>query len=306
MIPGLSGKHTWDGQVVLNDLTAWPRYRVERIIGLHARPDADAPADKLPGGIGEVPRRSTHGGRTIVYEGLIEAGTYAELETARDELLAAFAGTDPRQMSVTSFLTDLARPVVFFTARPVTCEVPDEHPALDRLDALTYGHERRFTVAVRAGEPRYYAAAEKNAQTSELAPTSGTPLPWTLPVVLTAPGASAGTVQAVNDGRAPTDPVVTITGPVTNPYVANDTLGTRLQLNLSLAAGATVRLDFATRAITLLSGADVTQTLDAASSDWWDDGIDGLRPGTNQLRFGGDAVQDPAHAVFTYHDAYWS
>jgi hypothetical protein len=111
---------------------------------------------------------------------------------------------------------------------------------------------------------------------------------------------------AVNDGTLNTQPVITISGPCTNPAIFNDTLGTVFAvgsnaLALTLAATDTVTIDGRSRTVYL--GADPTNSrynyVDFTRSSWWP-----LTPGTNSLRLVCDAATPSVTAVVSWFDAF--
>src|SRR3954447_11985615 len=95
-VPGLNGTHTWNDDVVLNDRTVWPRVKLNRIPGLHTLPELEDQRDLPVGAMGEIPRPSLTRGKSLVYEGTVEARTQVELEAFRSDLLQAFMARDAR------------------------------------------------------------------------------------------------------------------------------------------------------------------------------------------------------------------
>lgn len=95
-------------------------------------------------------------------------------------------------------------------------------------------------------------------------------------------------------------PVVTITGPVTGPILANATTGHSLSFpGLAVGAGQTLVLDFAARTVLLDGAADRYSFLDFAASTWWQ-----LVPGVNGIVLDGDAIDTGAQAVLSWRSTY--
>ena len=82
-----------------------------------------------------------------------------------------------------------------------------------------------------------------------------------------------------NSGTVASAPVISIAGPLSTPtvYFENATADKRVTLNITVGAGQTLSVDFATRIVTLAS---VEQSgVVTVESRWWD-----LAPGANTVR----------------------
>ena len=77
-------------------------------------------------------------------------------------------------------------------------------------------------------------------------------------------------------------PRVVVNGPRTNPVIRNDTTGEELRLNITLAAGQTLDVDFDKH--TVFQGATNRYSAVDPTSTWWS-----LRRGNNVVRNGGAA-----------------
>lgn len=110
-----------------------------------------------------------------------------------------------------------------------------------------------WTVSLKAGDPRFYAEVES---------------------VLNAAGV------AINAGKFPTDPVITLIGPWTNPLITNDTTDEFVGVTRELLAGETLVIDPFEKDISV-NGVTVYHQRTAGSS-WWD-----LEPGNNQIVLAG-------------------
>lgn len=109
---------------------------------------------------------------------------------------------------------------------------------------------------------------------------------------------SSGTVVVINAGTFPTRPVVTFSGPVTNPFIENQTAGTQLDLQITLAIGDVLTVDFDARTI-LLGGTASRYSAIRTGSVFWE-----LAPGANSIRFGADVSDPAASASVAWRDAW--
>jgi hypothetical protein len=130
----------------------WPRFKLQRIGGLHSIGDPEDNRDPRVGGLGEIARPSQRRGKTGTFEGVLEARTLLELREGRDLLAAAFSDLSREGRMDCSWHPDNAefagQPPVFFEARPLLVEVFEEQ--------RTKGYNRPFVVGLRQGDPRHF------------------------------------------------------------------------------------------------------------------------------------------------------
>lgn len=93
--------------------------------------------------------------------------------------------------------------------------------------------------------------------------------------------ASLDNVTIVNSGNRETPAIITITGPVTNPRVVNDTLSKTLMFTIVLGANDTLTIDLGTKTVRLNDTSNQRGTL--GSPEWFL-----LQPGVNHFRYQGD------------------
>jgi hypothetical protein len=194
---GLEGRHEWNGQVTLNRRQddagerVYPCYKLDRISGLHSLGDSEDVRELAVGRRGEVPRRSFRRGKTVTYEGMIQALSLAELRQATTLLAAAFDDQMAEKQMVVTPHPDYATGSRFFYARALGLEIPDEQ-ALS-AQRMTRGYERPFALSVRMSDARFYDGEGKSE-------------------TLTAANADDGpTVEVTNAGTVETEPVLTLT-----------------------------------------------------------------------------------------------
>lgn len=118
--------------------------------------------------------------------------------------------------------------------------------------------------------------------------------PDTMPMSLSY--GSGGSIFPANNGNAPSYPTARINGPVTNPALRNEAIGRELQMNLTLASGEYVDLDFKRKTVTNHQGVN---RYDAKSGDWWF-----LQPGTNEVKFRANTYDANAVTTFKFRDSY--
>lgn len=109
------------------------------------------------------------------------------------------------------------------------------------LDSDEQGPFIRFQFAVRADDPLAYDQVSQSASaTAPSTSATGMPLPMVFPIPFGI-SSSGGTCSVLNGGNAASWPVITVTGPITNPVVGNATTARYLYFDgLTLAVGETL------------------------------------------------------------------
>lgn len=164
MIPGVEGIHAWtppgasEPAIELNRIKAddgspvWPRYPVRAIPGLKSLADPEDNRDRPPGRRGELTRLSERRGKTVVYEGAIEARSLLELVEGDAALRAAFAEISTEGRMDVFWHPLLAAfsavPPKFYEARALTCDIVDVQNSKR--------WERLFVIGLRNGDGRYF------------------------------------------------------------------------------------------------------------------------------------------------------
>ncbi len=141
-----------------------------------------------------------------------------------------------------------------------------------------------FGVSLFAPDPRFY---ESTLSAASYDPTStGTGgLTFAIDFDLVFGVGAGATLNVVNAGNMDTSPTFTVTGPVTNPIIDNETTGQSIYTTgLALGSGLTLTIDTATREV-LLGTTPRPDLIDSALTTWF-----GLAPGTNQLRMRGTGM----------------
>jgi hypothetical protein len=93
-------------------------------------------------------------------------------------------------------------------------------------------------------------------------------------------GATPGGANVTNDGNRPSPCVLTITGPVINPVIYNNTTGNVIRFTIELAAMDTLTIDTGNRTVYLNGSINRRNTM--TNPDWFF-----IIPGVNQILYGG-------------------
>jgi hypothetical protein len=252
---GLEAIWTWSGGFVLNDQSDIPEWViVQRVTGLFDGPDHEAPADKRVGRIGENFRPASAGGKTIVIEGEARSESLAGLRSMCRAMRGAFSVTSVEGVMAIAPNAALGGPTGGLNCRPIALQ-------MDEVQA-THAWRRPFILSLRASDPRVYFPD------------------------LAVDESDASAAVVTNDGSAPADPVVTITG-ASGDVTLTD--GTRVLTFTDVPSGTLV-VDFAARTAKVGSA---HAPLVVADSDWWDSFVDGIAPGATVTitQTGGSGVQ---------------
>jgi hypothetical protein len=148
----------------------------------------------------------------------------------------------------------------------------------------------------QAEDPRVYSSTLNSVNVAQgTTVTTGFGFPLGFPFGFGAVVSPSSTTITVG-GNRPTPVTITITGPVSNPVIYNDTVGKYLAFTLEVASGQTLVID------TYYRTAKLNGTLSRRSAltnpGWFD-----LQPGMNTLRYGATSVGG-VDAVLTYRDAW--
>jgi hypothetical protein len=157
----------------------------------------------------------------------------------------------------------------------------------------TYGYIRsQYTLF--APDPRYYATP---FTTTSLLPSVALGRTYDRVYDLVYGGGSAG-ATIINDGTVTTYPVVTITGPITDPTIANQSTGQYITVNTILSASDTLIIDLYEK--TIVRNGSSARNLLAGNSQWF-----GCDPGNTTISFtGSSTIIGTTVASITYSSAF--
>ena len=154
------------------------------------------------------------------------------------------------------------------------------------IDAPLEGASKlvNWSLQVVSGDPFLYAA---DASQSAYAPTedgnvTGLDFPLDFPIDWN--GAATDDLFAVtNLGTAPAAPLLTVSGPIANPIIRNETAGRQIATTgLELLEGEHAQIDLANRRLLIGGVTERADLIDSRTTQWWE-----LLPGENLLRMSG-------------------
>jgi hypothetical protein len=273
---GIEAEHHFNG-LILNRTALFPRYYIKKITNFHSLPEVEDVFTATRGRVGRTPFPVQNQGKTIVYEGLIQALTRESLRGARSAMVAAFAdrwrARELRSVPDPALAAGGTAADGWFTYGRATDLTIDDEQAF-AADASPSGWQRAFVLALHLYNPRWYLYDGSVEATGDSA------------------------VAIDNLGNAPTDPFITVPGVAGTVTVKRNSDDAQLRFD-DLPAGA-LQLNFHLRTATV-DGADVSARLNAAQSDWWDEGVTGLNPGADTVSRSGSGTS----LTVVYFPASW-
>ena len=136
-----------------------------------------------------------------------------------------------------------------------------------------------WQMSLVAPDPRRYSTSETVlTMTAPADPVGGLVVPFSVPFSIVSVGSSSTTETVTNGGTFGTRPVITFSGPLSNPQITNVTTGQTMALTSVIAGGEWVVLDFDRRSV-LLNGITSRASTILHGSAWWE-----LAPGVNELQ----------------------
>lgn len=159
---------------------------------------------------------------------------------------------------------------------------------------FTFGYIRA-QITMFAPDPRYY---DDVTQSLTLTSSLAVGRTYNRTYNLVYGGGSQTSIGTVtNSGWATTSPVITITGPATNPTIGSVTQSAYLTLNATLTATDTLVIDLGNKTV-LLNGSSA-RNLIAAGSEWFD-----APAGSSTYSFSASGTTAGTSAVITWANAY--
>jgi hypothetical protein len=157
------------------------------------------------------------------------------------------------------------------------------------------------SVQWQADDPRRYGANEQTLDSSPPEPETGLTFPLAFPLDF-GQATSTGDVSGENTGSAPTQPVLTFTGPCTNPTVTERVSGKRLRYVITLTAGDQLQVDTMAGTV-MLNGTASRRHTAAADSD--PEELFAFGPGRFELSFRPDTSTADARLSVSWRSAEW-
>lgn len=244
------------------------------------------PSDiQLPGRNGVLAGDDLYGGLTFSWTVDIIPTDSIDLASAIDALKAAFARSDADLPMYGQMLGQTRLRWV----RPRRCVVDPRNVTFDWAAAQ---------IQVMVVDPFSYSADEDSASTTLSVTDEGLVFPVTFPVEFGPVSGGAGMFNAHNDGNAPAPWTATLTGPLEDPVIENQTLGISFGMTGEVEAGDTLYLDSKARTI-LLNGTTNRSSMRAAGVRWFD-----LAPGDNSIRFTAGGEPPYGDLTMTWRSAW--
>ncbi|MFF4454984.1 phage distal tail protein [Streptomyces goshikiensis] len=290
--------HVQFGDLLLGPSTA---YGWESLTGWEDSPGLDSGTVARSDGHGAYLGRLLAQVRTITLDGVAIRSEPGRMGAAVRELSTATALRDD-ELPLVIQLDD--SPPLLSWARCIRRAVPVG------AGGYAIGLVTGAAIQWEATDPRRYSVIEQQVVTSLPAPEPG--LEWgvppgperlTYPLRFGAPG-STGAVVAVNDGDAPSNPVITFRGPVSLPSVTNVRTGEVIEYDIDLAADDELLVDTREGTVTINGTASRLYTATARSVP--EQSLD-LDPGPTSLLFrAAPGSTDPrAAASIRWRSAFW-
>lgn len=164
---------------------------------------------------------------------------------------------------------------------------------------ITGAWAKTFQAPMVAADPRIYSQEVKtqSVSASGIANPSGRGYPETFDVDYGG-GSVQGQMFVTNEGSADTYPILTVTGPGTNPAILNYTTGQYVSLFYTLGVGDQMVIDTLNRTI-FVNGQSRYSALDFGRTNWW-----ALQAGENELRLLWTNFAEPASLYVQWRDAW--
>lgn len=132
--------------------------------------------------------------------------------------------------------------------------------------ADTYLTWTKYQLTLVALDARIYSASTLSSGAITPLVSKGIIVPTIVPVL--GNGTSGGTATVFNPGTTDSHPLLTFTGPLTNPYIQNATTGYSWQLDYTLPGGSSVAVDMFNKTVVFNGSSNFISYMDA-NSTWW-------------------------------------
>lgn len=262
---------------------------LEEVKGLEF-PTVRLPRFNLPGQSGGFISNALYGERAIKMKGIVQSSDFSRAtyvnnrSTLINQLI--FLRDVNNNLSGQTMTITLANGQVLTTT--VYVDTPLQMGYESDID-----HWAEFQVSFVCPDPNLYSAIQSSTSIS-LAVGGGTAIPTPIPISL-APS-SGGQATITNIGGVIVYPIITLTPPLTNPFIANFTTNQFMKLLMTINVGAgNVVIDMNQKTITQ-NGFDVSTNMTSDSNFW------GLFPGNNNIGF--SATSGSGQALVSFYPAF--
>ncbi|TFB85853.1 hypothetical protein E3O44_12690 [Cryobacterium algoricola] len=267
---------------VLNDPSAINRVYLDEPISGLSMPPIRTSSGTYSGRDGGYVGAQFYGARLINLTGRVWANDVNGLETTR----RAFESAVSAGSILLTITTDAGNQYVLNTY-------------LDELDMNIIRSQRSapFNLTLIAPDPTIYDNSAGGLQTATVVPVTGGGVTWpiTWPIVW-APGGLPTTIT--NTGNLASYPLITLTGPATNPTITNVSTGQFFTLQgLTTTGTDVIVIDMLNRTV-LLNGGPILTYMTTTSS-WWP-----LLSGSNSIKLTTTNSLDTVTGVLSWRSGY--
>lgn len=162
--------------------------------------------------------------------------------------------------------------------------------------AHTYPTWTKYQLTLLAPDARIYSTTPLSSGQITPLVSRGILVPTIVPVL--GSGTTGGTATIFNPGTVDSHPIITFTGPLTNPYIQNATTGYSWQLDYSLLPGDSVVVDTFNKTVVFDGRSDFISHADNAST-WWT-----VVPGINAFTLSTGSTADTGSVTITCNPAF--
>lgn len=248
------------------------------------------PRYNLPGSSGAFISNALYGERAIKITGILNApdGQPTTYLTNRTALINALAYSRDNSGN----LQPQTLTITLANGQILTTNVYVDHPLAMKFSSDQNDYED-FLITLVAPDPNLYSSVAQTT-TISLPVGGGTAIPTAIPLSLAA--SSGGSVVINNAGSVASYPTITLTAPLTNPYITNQRTGAFLKINYTLNIGdQSLVIDCQTQ--TIMQGVNNKTGIQSSDSTFWD-----LLSGNNTVAF--SAGGGSGTAQVSYYTTY--
>lgn len=162
--------------------------------------------------------------------------------------------------------------------------------------AHTYLTWTKYQLTLLAPDARIYSSTQLTSGAITPLVSKGILVPTIVPVL--GSGTTGGSATIFNPGTVDSHPLITFTGPLTNPYIQNATTGYSWQLDYTLLGGDTIVVDMYNKTVVFNGSANFISRMDA-NSTWWT-----VVPGINGFTLSTGSTADTGSAIVNCNPAF--
>lgn len=262
-------------------------YSVKTPIEGLGHPEIRLTAYNKAGEDGGVVSNQFYGMRTINLEGYIRADSVALYESARRALEALFF------VEKDSNNVPIAKTLKFVTLDDYAFQV--EVYVKNFVSDITNVGNGRFLAQLIAAK-HGIESQTLNTEILDRPSGGGATYPVIYPVIYDA--ALGGNTAINNAGSSNAYPIITLSGPLTNPYIQNQTIDATLTYSGTIAEGSQVVIDMREKTVILDGTSNKIANIVTGSDFWW------LKPGDNVINFSTDSTSDDGQCQIKYRETY--